>query len=85
MMSLSVWLPGPMFLLGGCGCLILCSFRGWGGFCPLYNVTSGGGLCRETSPRVRKAGGTHPPGMLSCYIYFLRFIRENFVYVVCSN
>ena len=68
----------------GCGCLILCSFWGWGSSVPgtmLLPV----GVSVGRPPRIRKAGGTHPPGMLSCYIYFLPFIRENFVYVVCSN
>ena len=35
-------MPDPMFLLG------------LGGFCPWYNVTSGGGLCRETPPESEK-------------------------------
>ena len=36
--SLSVWLPGPMFLLGG-----LCP----GGLCPMGGYLSWGGLCPE--------------------------------------
>ena len=49
MMSLPVWLPGPMFLPGR-----FCP----GGICP-------GGLYRGGLPSgIRKAGGTHLTGML---------------------
>ena len=51
MMSLLVWLPCPMFLLGG-------GLSGGEGLCP-------GGLL----PRIRKADGTHPTGMFSCYLF----------------
>ena len=59
MMSLPVRLAGPMFLLRG--------------LCPRSHVPSGsgvsvqGGVCRANpSPSPRKAGGTHPTGILSC-------------------
>ena len=57
MMSLPVWLPDPMFLLWG-GVFVRGSLSG-GGLCP------GGSVGR--APGIRKAGGTHPTGMLSCF------------------
>ena len=68
MMSLPVWLHGPMFLPGvfvpglmfflGVSVLGVSDQRG---LCP-------GGLYRETPhPPIRKAGGRHPTGMLSCF------------------
>ena len=67
MMSLPVWLPGPMFLRG--------SVSGRG------SLSGGGslsrvGLNRET-PRIRKVGGTHPTGMLSCYCFFCKISHYN--------
>ena len=63
MISLPVWLPGPMFLL-----VSLCpwSHIPSGGICLL----GGGGLpprggWADPSPRTRKVGSTHPIGMLS--------------------
>ena len=55
MMSLRVWLSGPMFLSEGSLCLVTCSFleslsRG---------VSAQGGLCREVSVQ----GSLHPGGV----------------------
>ena len=71
MMSLPVWLPGPMFLLAG-----LCSWS----YVPSGRVLYIGGLCPGgllgisiqgvsvgRPPRIRNARGTHPTGMLSCW------------------
>ena len=68
MMSLPVWLPGPMFLLGGVSvqrglCLGCVSVHR--GLC-LGGVLCPGDLCLGVS-EIRKVGGTHPTGMLSCY------------------
>ena len=67
MMSLPVWLPGPMFLLGvsvpGPMFLLGVSVQG---------VSVRGGFCRET-PRMRKVVGMHPIGMLSCLIIIKAF------------
>ena len=41
MRSLPVWMPVPMFLLGGPGSLVPCSFRGVV-FGPMFHL---GGLC----------------------------------------
>ena len=104
MVSLPVWLSGPMFLLGASLSLVPCSFfcpgkslyggslcRGLcpgevsiqgrlcpGGDCPGSlclgvsvqgkGVSVQGGVSIGTPPRIRKAGGTHPTGMLSCFI-----------------
>ena len=65
MMSLPVWEPRPMFLLGG-----LCP----GHLCPggslSIEVSVRGSLSREVSvgrrTGLKKAGSTHPTGMLSC-------------------
>ena len=58
MMSLPVWLPGPMFLRGVSvpGPMSLEE-----GVCP-------GSL--KGNPGIRKAGGTHSTGMLSCQLLF---------------
>ena len=60
MMSLPVWLPSPVFLPGD-----LCP----GGLCP----GGGGGGGRKTSHThgIRKAGGTHPTEILSCWSSFV--------------
>ena len=62
-MSLPVWLPGG---------LCLWSHVPFKGSLPGKSL-SRGGLCRGTgrwvsreTPGIRKAGGTHPTGMLSC-------------------
>ena len=47
MMPLPVWLPGPMFLVGG----------------SLSRAVS----LQRPPPRIRKVGGEHPTGMLSCF------------------
>ena len=66
MMSIVVWLPGSIFLLERSLSLVP---SGGEGLCP-EGVSVQRGLClgggRETSPRIRKAGGTRPTGMLSC-------------------
>ena len=62
MMSLTVWLPGPMFLLGG---LYPWSHVPGGGLCP------GGVSVQIQPPWIRKAGGTHPTGMLSSHLFSL--------------
>ena len=58
MIPLPVWLPGPMFLLGG-------------GFCPGSrwdgSLFMGVSVVRPPSPKIRKAGNMHPTGMLSCW------------------
>ena len=41
MMSLSLWLPGAMFLLGGSLCLVSCSFWGSGGSLSRGSVSMG--------------------------------------------
>ena len=66
MMSFPVWLPGPMFVLEGVS-VPGPMFHPEGGFCP-------GGICpwglrREAPPRIRKVGGMHPTGILSCYTF----------------
>ena len=84
MISLSVWLPGPMFLPGVSVQEGLCPRRSLsrsvsiqkclcpGGLCP-GGLCPWGSLSMEVSagrPPIRKAGGTHPIGMLSCF-YFI--------------
>ena len=96
MMSLPVWLPGPMVLLGVSvsGPMFL---PRWSlslvGLCPWSHVLFRGSLSKEVSvqgvsvqgvsvqrfsvqwglymetPRIRKAGGMHRTGMLSCFVY----------------
>ena len=68
MMSLPVWLSGPMFLLGVSvpGPMFLLGISVQGVF------VWEGGLCRET-PRMRKVVGMHPIGMLSCLIIIKAF------------
>ena len=80
-MSLPVWLPGPMFLLGGGSLsLVPCSFKG--GLC-LGEVSVQGDLCLggisvpgegvsvqkvsvQRPPIQRTVGNVHPTGMHSC-------------------
>ena len=68
MMSLPVWLPGPVFLLGGGLCPEGSMSRVC--LCPQGSLFGGvlcpGDLCLGVS-EIRKVGGTHPTGMLSCY------------------
>ena len=68
MMSLSVWLPGPNNLQGGLCCWSHVPSRGSLSRRSLYSV---GSLSRGVSvgrpPRIKKSGGTHPTGMLSCF------------------
>ena len=69
MMSLRVWLPGPMFLLGGLYLWSHVPSRG----------SLSGGLCqrdpqqRPPLPQTGRADGMHPTRMLSC------------LKLVCSN
>ena len=74
MMSLPVWLTDPIFLVGrGSLFLVPCSFHG---------VSVQGGISvreippnRDPLPVLRRAGGTHPTGMLSYYqVIFARII-----------
>ena len=55
----SVW--GEVLCLEGDLCLQGQSLSRRGGLCPEE------GLCRETPPGIRKEGGTHPTGTLSCF------------------
>ena len=55
----SVW--GEVLCLEGDLCLEGQSPSRRGGLCPEE------GLCRETPPGIRKEGGTHPTGTLSCF------------------
>ena len=76
MMTLPVWLPGSMFLQGGLsvpGPMFHPWVSVWGSFCPGGRCVSvQGSLCKETSPRIREAGGTHPTGMLSRWLKWVR-------------
>ena len=70
MMSLSLWLPGAMFLLGGFLCLVSCSFWGSGGSLSRGSVSMGvcvhGGLCLGVSVQgVYVQGGLCLRGCLS--------------------
>ena len=69
MMSLPVWLPGPMFLLE--------SLSREGGFC-----RGGGGICRYTTPRIRKRGA-----FSSYWNVFLykQFLRKRFALTKCEE
>ena len=62
MMSLPVWLPGPMFLPRESLCLVLCSF--WG--VSVQGVSVKGGLCpRGTSVQGLSVWGSLSMGSLS--------------------
>ena len=72
MMLLPVWLPGPMFLLGG--------LYPWshvpsrvvsvmGGHFPEGGFSVRGGVSVGRPPRIRKASSTHSTGILSCCEY----------------
>ena len=70
MMSLPVWLPGPMFHLGGL-CLVPCAFQGGlclGGLCPCLGD-------RDPLPTRWRAGGTHLTGMHACWNRILTLIK----------
>ena len=63
MTSLPVWLPGPMFLIGGVSV--------WGEGSLFWEVSVWGGLPdrlpQKRHPHVRLTMvGTHPTGMISC-------------------
>ena len=76
MMSPPVWLPAPMFLLGDlcpgglcAGGFMSRSVSVQGGLCPGMSLFRGlclGGISVGRPPGIRKAGSTHPTGMLSC-------------------
>ena len=84
MMSLPVWLPGPMFLLGG-----LCPWS----HVPLMGVSVQEGLCpggkvfvqRRVSVgrhlQIRKLSSVHPTGMLSCFTYNVRVMMLSYFVV----
>ena len=67
MMSLPVWLPGPMFLPGGLclGGRIICIGEG---SLPRRDLFQG------DPPYGARAGGTHPTGMLSCLVVVFCFV-----------
>ena len=68
MLSLPVWLPDPIFLLGGSRSLVPCP----GGLCS-------GSLCQGD----RVTDGTHPTGMLSCYLNaVIDWVDFYFVYLL---
>ena len=87
MMSLPVWLSGPMFRPGD-----LCSWT----HVPSRGSLSGGALSRgrgslskgvsvrglfvRRHPRFRKVGGMHPTGMLSCYNYNVLLLSMSTLY-----
>ena len=93
MMSLSVWLPGPIFLLGMSLSLVPCSFQGvsvwgslsWGGcLCPWGLCPGGvsGGLCpgglyQGESFPPTNRDDTHPTGMHYCYNILLETRRHS--------
>ena len=78
MMSLPIWLPGPMLILGESLSLVLCSpcsFQGvlcpWclcpGGIFPEVSVQGVSPDTHAETPLWRRAGGIHPTGMLCCF------------------
>ena len=67
-MSLFVWLPGPMFLLGGGGSLVPCSFC-------LGESLSGGGCVRDTPPCGKERAVRI---LLECFLLVFKLLR------VCS-
>ena len=75
MMSFPVWLPGPMFLLGGlCPWSHVPSRVGvsvQGILCPGGSLSRGVSVwgCREIS-EIGKAGGMHPTGKIFVPMYF---------------
>ena len=82
MMSLPVWLPGPMFLPGRGICVSGPMFLGDGVSVQEGGLYPGEGVCqrdppdRDTHPLVRwREGGTHPTRMLSCN--YLSIIKPN--------
>ena len=75
MMSLPVWLPGPMFLLCGEGGLCTWSYVLSEGGVSVKRISVKGGLCErgvsvkgvsEKTPVATEAGGTHSTGMHTC-------------------
>ena len=50
MMSLPLWLTGPMFLQGGSLSLVPCSFQVGGGLCPGGSLSKGGSLSVRPPP-----------------------------------
>ena len=74
MMSLPVWLPGPMLLLRRFSVPGPMFLPGWrvfvqGSLCPGGSLSRGVSVGRSLPP-IRKMGGMHPTGMLSCYDQF---------------
>ena len=82
MMSLPVWLPGPMLLLGVSvpGVMFLLGGLCSGGPSPEGGLSEGdlcpGGGVSVGRPGIRKAGSMHPTGMLSCYSSFKTYKTE---------
>ena len=64
MMSLPVWLPGPMFLLE---CLCPSTHVPSSGLCP-EEVSVWGVSAGRPPAGIRKASSTHPNGMHSCIV-----------------
>ena len=69
MMSLPVRLPGPMHLLGVAipGPMFLWGSLSGRSLSRRKVSVRGGGVSVRRPPRIRKAGGTRPSGMHTCY------------------
>ena len=69
-MSFPVWLPGPMLFLGGSLSWSHVPSKEFSVQGEVHAQASGGVSVQEgpppPSPRIKKASGTHPTGMLSC-------------------
>ena len=81
MMSLPVWLSGPMFFLGGVWCHFLSGlmFLRGGGLCQEGLSVRGGSTSREMPQYwylvlATKAGGTHPTGLHSCSTMYCKYL-----------
>ena len=86
MMSLPVWLPAPLFLLGG-GIFVPGPM-----FLPGRSLSrrvldpGGRSLKEDPPPRIRKAGDTHPTGMLSFFLFeTLQVVNYIIVQAMCAD